>query len=322
MKPLPTLILLLISMCFSSVWAEPEVDQNAHGGAPTSSLQQKTWIHGSTDCESNNDPAIEVYRYTDSSFIFRQNKCLSFEAPFMYLLTGEKQALLLDSGATEGALEFPIYDTVKPLLDGQPGTPGKQLLVIHSHGHSDHYAGDSQFEGKPNVTVISPHEEAVRVYFNFANWPEGEAIIDLGGRTLSIMPAPGHQEEAIAVYDPETRWLLTGDTLYPGYVYVKNWDEYRNSIARLTAFSQSHQVDAILGTHIEMTSRPGEYYPIGTVYQPDEAPLNLRIENLFELQAELQKSKRSKKIVFDEFIVAPMNLLQRTLSNAARLITR
>ena len=79
--------------------------------ALTSTLHEKRWNHGSSDCKSNTDPAIEVFRYDQSSFILRQNKCLSFEAPFLYVLLGNEKALVLDTGATKSALDFPLYET-------------------------------------------------------------------------------------------------------------------------------------------------------------------------------------------------------------------
>ena len=59
-----------------------------------------------------------------------------------------------------------------------------------------------------------------------------------------------------------TKWLLTGDTFYPGYLYVKDWNEYKNSIARLVSFSNTHEIDAILGAHVEMKNKAGEYYEL------------------------------------------------------------
>ena len=61
----------------------------------------KHWNHGSDNCSMNTDPAIEVHSYSPTSFILRQNKCLSYEAPFMYVFIGDDRALLIDTGATE-----------------------------------------------------------------------------------------------------------------------------------------------------------------------------------------------------------------------------
>lgn len=313
-------VLLLMSPCcgFTQV-----IDPSVGSKDLVSPLDQKKWIHGSADCKLNADLAIEVFRFDHSSYILRQNKCLSFEAPFIYVLFGTEKVLVLDTGATESALDFPLYKTVRSLIveqAEQDGETGKELLVIHSHSHSDHYAGDSQFEGKPNVTLVAPNGVAVAQFFAFSEWPVSEVNIELGGRRLTIIPTPGHQEEAITVYDPQTKWLLTGDTFYPGYIYVKDWNDYKKSIDRLVSFSKIHEVSSLLGAHIEMTGTPGEYYPIGTIYQPNEAVLVLKPEHLVALDSALKKSDEPKKIVLNEFIVAPMNFFQKTISNIARWI--
>jgi glyoxylase-like metal-dependent hydrolase (beta-lactamase superfamily II) len=286
-------------------------------------LREKKWIHGSADCSSNADPAIEVHRYDQSSYVLRQNKCLSFEAPFVYVLIGDERVLVLDTGATESPLDFPLYETVRSLVNEQSEQDRqaeKELLVVHSHSHSDHYSGDSQFEGKPNVTIVEPNFSAMTEFFAFSEWPNGEATLELGGRKITIIPTPGHQEEAISVYDAHTQWLLTGDSLYPGYIYVKDWDEYQKSIARLVSFYETHEISAVLGAHVEMTDKAGEFYPIGTIYQPNEAPLTLAPESLVSLSSALEKSGKAQEIVTTGFIVVPMNAFQRTISNIARWI--
>ena len=314
--------LLLISA--NQIYAETEGSSNNLKEQPANSataLQEKKWIHGSADCNSNTDPAIEVFRYDRLSYILRQNKCLSFEAPFIYVLIGDEKVLVLDTGAPERAENFPLYDTVLSLLEehsGEDGKTAREILVIHSHSHRDHYSGDSQFDGKPNVTVIIPNYAAVIQFFAIDNWPDGEANLQLGGREVTVIPTPGHQEESVSVYDPHTHWLLTGDTFYPGYIYVKDWEEYKRSIARLVSFSETREISAVLGAHIEMTEEAGEYYPIGTIYQPNEAPLTLSPENLHSLHSALKKSKKAQEIKKSEFIVVPMNTFQKTLSNIAR----
>ncbi len=319
--------LLIASLLLGSIFSvnadieAATADMSKKTVSPTTALRVKKWIHGSIDCETNEDPAIEVFQYDQSSYILRQNKCLSFEAPFIYVLLGDEKVLVLDTGATKNALEFPLYETVASLFPAQRGRfIEKEMLVVHSHSHSDHRAGDSQFEGKPNVTVVEPNYTAITQFFAFSDWPNGEAIIELGGRRLTIVPTPGHQEEAISIYDPHTEWLLTGDTLYPGYIYVKNWDEYKKSIARLVFLSKEHSISAVLGAHIEMTDNAGEHYPIGTIFQPNEAALTLTPADLVALNSALEKSDKADEIVLDELIIVPMNAFQKAISNVARWI--
>ncbi|MEP4145981.1 MAG: MBL fold metallo-hydrolase [Halioglobus sp.] len=279
-------------------------------------LQDKQWNHGAADCSKDTDPAIEVYAHSATSFILRQNMCLSFEAPFMYLLLGEDSALLVDTGATESPEIFPLYQTVKSLA-GE-----KKLLVMHSHGHSDHRGADTQFEKIEGITVVSSDRQELINALSISDWPEGEGVIRLGGRQLRVIPVPGHQEESLAIYDPQTKWLLTGDTVYPGLIYVKNWQAYRDSIARLTRFVELQEVSMVLGSHIEATHRQGEYYPIGATFQPEEAPLPIGPELLSVINTELQQLPKASEVELARLRIVPMNLMQRSLSDVARWLTQ
>lgn len=291
----------------------------------TAALQQKEWIHGSPDCSSNNDPAIDVFQYDDSSYVLRQNKCLSYEAPFIYVLVGSEKTLVLDTGATENPNEFPIYETIVSLHQKHNISGdylNREILVIHSHSHSDHYGADAQFVGQPNVTVVSPNKTGIDSFFAFKEWPKEETQLELGGRSVSIIPTPGHQEEAIAVYDTQTKWLLTGDTFYPGYIYVKEWQDYKNSIARLVSFTNNFPVSTILGAHIEMMDTAGKFYDVGTVFQPNESSLVLTPEDLVALNTKLQAMSKPQKIILDSVIVDPLPALPKLLSNIARWFTQ
>ena len=302
---IPLLAVLGILSVQAQVWAEPVV-----------ALDQVKWIHGSPDCSKGMDPPIKVFQQNKSTWVLRQNKCLSFEAPFMYLLLGDDRALLLDTGATDNPESFPLLTTVRSLV-GE-----RSLLVLHSHSHGDHRRGDTQFSGQTGVELVAPNAASLRAFLDKADGTGSDRSIELGGREVIVIETPGHQEESITLYDSQTRWLLTGDTVYPGLIYVKDWQAYRESISRLASFAQSHELAAVLGAHIEMTDKAGEYYPVGTVYQPHEAPLPLSPEVLQTLATALAKANGKETVPLDELVVQPMNALQRTLSNVARFLTQ
>lgn len=278
-------------------------------------LTDRRWNHGAIDCSTSEEPAIDVFQYSASSYILRQSKCLSYEAPFIYLLIGEESSLLVDTGATESVEKFPLYSTVTSILESH-STDGKRkpITVLHSHSHSDHRAGDTQFSGSDQVKLVEPNALGLSHFFDFENTDKGEVIIDLGGRTVTVFPIPGHQQESIAIYDSKTQWMLTGDTFYPGYVYVKNWEAYRQSIARMVEFSKHRSVSALLGAHIEMKAESKEYYPIGTLYQPNEASLVLSVNDLTRLNQALVAAEKPQELVFDKFVVAPLSGLQKAIS--------
>ncbi|MFK8050522.1 MAG: MBL fold metallo-hydrolase [Halioglobus sp.] len=289
-------------------------------------LFQMNWNSGSEDCSTNDQPPIEVLAFSSSTYVLRQNKCIHFEAPFIYILFGEHTVLVHDTGATGSSKEFPLYKTVSTLINErrQLGYPKTQtILVTHSHSHRDHTSADLQFRNQPNVTLIEPKKEAILNYFGISNWPNQSATIDLGARELKIIPTPGHQEESISIYDPQTQWMLTGDTFYPGIVYVKNWQTYKSSIKRLVDFSKDYQVSLLMGSHIEMTNRDGVAYPIGATYQPDEAALPLQLEDLYQLHAALEESgEKARSMTFGNLIVTPMNVFQKAIGGVLKWLTQ
>jgi glyoxylase-like metal-dependent hydrolase (beta-lactamase superfamily II) len=283
----------------------------AAGGA-SDALAEKLWNHGSEDCARNRDPAIEVFQFDADTYILRQNKCVHYEAPFIYVLFGKHTVFVQDTGATVESSRFPLYDTVRTLV-ARRNQQAVRILVTHSHSHSDHTAADVQFRGQPGVTLVEPSTKAVREHFGLSRWPEGSAAVDLGDRTLEVFPAPGHQDEGIVVHDPRTGWLLTGDNVYPGRLYVKSWNEYRSSIRRLAELAKSRRISAVLGTHIEI-SRSGKLFDAGSTYQPDEAALALTVEDLLQLDQALQAAGNgARDIAMAKFVVVPIGAFSRML---------
>lgn len=281
---------------------------------PTQAVTAKNWIHGSQNCEESQDPAIDVLAADADTYILRQNKCIHVEAPFIYVFFGQHTVFIQDTGATESATQFPIYATVLRLINERGAANNGDrptILVTHSHGHSDHTAGDDQFRDQANVVLVENQLDAVIEYFDFPNWPIGETVIDLGGRELTLFPIPGHQEASVAVYDTQTQWMLTGDTFYPGRLYVREWDEYKTSIQKLVDFTRKKPVAALMGTHIEMSNTPGEVFDFGLEYQPNEAALPLTVDDLNALNAALiEIGDDPEERIMDKFMIAPVGAVQ------------
>ena len=227
----------------------------------------------------------QVQRIDADTFVIRQSVRTNFEAPFLYLLFGTSRVLLIDSGA--GGLK--IRPTIDRLIAEWPTSHGNRplhLVVAHSHGHGDHHAGDDEFRDRPDTEVVGLAPEAVAAFFHLVDWPNHTARYDLGGRVLDIIPTPGHQPAHIMVYDERTRLLFSGDTLYPGRIYVPvdQFAVFRASTDRLAAFAKDHPIRAVLGAHIEMTSTPGQDYPMKAPAHPSEHGLALAPADIGELQ--------------------------------------
>ncbi|GAA0404706.1 hypothetical protein GCM10009530_66030 [Microbispora corallina] len=265
------------------------------------------WIHGSPSAKHNTDPDIQVHWYDGHTVVLRQNKAVDYEAPFLFLLFGADRAVLVDTGATASPDFFPLRRVVDGLVaEWRARHPREayELLVLHTHGHGDHVAGDGQFADRPDTTVVGADRAAAWAFFGFDEDPDAIAEVDLGGRVLECLATPGHHEAAVTYYDPWTGLLLTGDTVYPGRLYIADWASFTRTIDRLIAFSESRPVTHVLGCHIEMTTRPGVDYPIRTTYQPDEPPLELTTGHLREIRAAIEEiGDRTGRHAYRDFVI-------------------
>ena len=231
------------------------------------------WSEGAKDCDKAKIAPIQVHEYEAQTYILRQSFCSDFEAPLLYLLIGDEEALLIDSGAVPDSAQMPLVETVMGLLPDK-GAGKLPLLVLHTHGHGDHRAADEQFKATPGVKVVPPQVEDLRTALSLPQWPEGIAHIALGGRTVDVIAAPGHQPAHLIFYDDRTALLLTGDFLLPGRLMVDDLDAYRASAQRLVTFVGDRPVSHVLGAHIELDAN-GELFSSGSQHHPNERALAL-----------------------------------------------
>jgi len=276
-------------------------------GAPVAGNLDVHWNHGVRRKGGATEPKIQVHAYDEHTCILRQSKTTSYEAPFLYLLFGNDRAILFDTGATADPEVFPLRETVDRLvagwLDRHP-RENYELVVAHTHGHGDHVAGDPQFADRPATTVVGREPEAVRAFFGFERWPTGTVGFDLGGRVLELIAATGHQKAAVAVHDPWTGILLTGDTVLPGRLYAFDFAAFTDTLDRLAEFAATGKVTHVLGCHIEMTTEPGRDYPLGATYQPHEHALALTTAQLTEARDAARRiGDRKGVFAYDDFII-------------------
>jgi hypothetical protein len=151
------------------------------------------WNEGASNCTPNSEAPLQVHQYNARTFFLRESLCSIFEAPLVYLLIGSTKAVLIATGDVADPKVIPLADTVMHLLPGQ-GPTKHRLLVVHTHRHGDHRAGDGQFAHLSNVQVVGFDLDSVRRYYNFTDWPNGLAQLNLGDRTVDVIPSPGHNE--------------------------------------------------------------------------------------------------------------------------------
>lgn len=271
---------LLVVLCLISTCS------NVRADSPPASLNMH-WSEGAADCAKTAQPPLQVHRYDATTYILRESPCATFEAPFMYLLIGSNRAVLIDTGDVADPTQVPLAQTVMNLLP-VAGDSKLPLLVVHTHGHLDHRRGDSQFQSQPRVQVVPTDLEHVKHYFGLDHWPEGTAQIDLGNRTLDVLPTPGHYPSHLSFYDRNTGLFFSGDFLMPGRLIIDNAQDDLASAQRAADFAKSHPIAAVLGGHIELNAH-GDTFDFGSSYHPDEQALPLSKQDLLDLPSRIAK---------------------------------
>jgi glyoxylase-like metal-dependent hydrolase (beta-lactamase superfamily II) len=168
-----------------------------------------------------------------------------------------------------------------------------------------------QFSDLPDRSVGPIGAAGVAGFFGIERWPSGVATLDLGDRPIDVLPTPGHLDDHVVLFDRTRGLLLSGDTMLPGRLTVRDWGAFRDSVRGLARFAREtaargHPIRQILGAHIEMDTA-GKLYELGTIYQPDEAPLPLSVDDLFALDVALEDAGETpRRITLDRFVVEPM----------------
>lgn len=214
------------------------------------------------------EPWFEVYKIRPGVFAIYEAK--QFEEVISYLILGDKRALLFDTGLGVGKIS-----TVVTRLTPLPVT------IINSHTHFDHVGGNAEFaevwnrdlpftqenmRGQSNAyssdalaaerlcgplpAGVNPASYTIRPWKSTHSLQDGEPI-DLGGRTVEVLFTPGHTPDSLMLLDRKNGLLFTGDTFYPGpiYLFVPETDfaAYTRSVNRLAALEP--QLKLLLPAH-------------------------------------------------------------------------
>jgi glyoxylase-like metal-dependent hydrolase (beta-lactamase superfamily II) len=210
---------------------------------------------------------FDVYAVAPSVYAIHEPR--QSQGAISYLIVGASQALLFDTG-------MGIADLRKVTTELTP----LPVIVLNSHTHHDHVGGNWQFNTVSGMDTDftrhnalgsrdeAQHEIAPGQYcgelptgfdpqtYETRPWKiqqyrhDGDRL-DLGGRTLEILATPGHTPDAICLLDRANGLLFTGDTFYPGTIWLYR-DEtdltaYASSIRRLAALAPELKI--VLGAH-------------------------------------------------------------------------
>jgi len=153
----------------------------------------------------------------------------------LYLILGEKKAMLVDTGMASGNLAGVVS-----------GITDLSVIVVNTHGHCDHICGNYQFE-----TIYAPEKDlklmktfsniSLRIIAILKNLAKGQgpkystikrnnrkpvipfgdgAVFDLGGRTIRAFEIPGHTRGSVLLFDEQNRLLFSGDSIQRGQMWM------------------------------------------------------------------------------------------------------
>ena len=213
------------------------------------------------------DPWFEVYAVTPNVYAIYEPH--QVEEVISFLILGQRRAALFDTGLGIGDIKK-VVTALTPL----------PTVVLNSHTHDDHVGDnwefteilgmDTQFtrtnargsvvDAQGELTPGSicgqlprgfdPKTYATRP-FRITRWMHDGDTIDLGGRVLRVLSTPGHTPDSICLLDEANGLLWTGDSYYPGPIWLKrpetDLDAYERSVARIAALVP--RLHVVLGSH-------------------------------------------------------------------------
>ncbi len=165
----------------------------------------------------------------------------------VFLLCTENGSILIDSATTKEDAENYIIPALRRL--GK-----KPTLALCTHSHGDHAGGMpyvlSHFEG---VKAYAASEKLINER-SFIEVKDGDELLP----GVIAIALPGHSPDSIAIYDSESKTLITGDCVQLGGVGrygtgIWNGEKYYKSL------------DKILSSDAENLIASHEYYPQGSL---------------------------------------------------------
>ena len=186
-----------------------------------------------------------------------------------YVVLGKEKAALIDTGMGIGSIRS-VVEKITEL----------PVIVINTHGHPDHAGGNAEFEPAlinpadldvfDQMTTLEFRRQDVARMPGGSEWaeklqPQGPSpigvpdghIVDLGGRSLELIYAPGHTHGSMFVYDEQTGTVFTGDNVQPMTTALREWnsstvEELYESLLKLA----QKNITRLLSGHRPNDSKP------------------------------------------------------------------
>lgn len=119
--------------------------------------------------------------------------------------------ILHDSESGEAAIiDAPEENAIRAVLERTGWSPS---LLLVTHHHPDHVAGNLALKERYGLTIVGPLAEASKIPGIDRSVSEGDRI-EFAGRTIEVIETPGHTSGHVSYHIPQEKLVFVGDTLF------------------------------------------------------------------------------------------------------------
>ncbi len=187
---------------------------------------------------------------------------------YCYLLEGaDKQCIIIDPGQVKPVELYIQQNGLKP------------VLILNTHHHADHVAGNVELKSLYDISVSGPKAEENQIRGLTKSVTEGD-VIEQSGLSLRVIETPGHTKGHIVFYCEDANALFSGDTVFSlgcGRLLECSPEEMFSSLQKLKTLPP--QTDIYCGH--EYTVSNGDF---ALTVDPDNQDLKTRMSEAKKLR--------------------------------------
>ena len=159
---------------------------------------------------------FELESYSEDITLVKTSTAMEDGHPIMWVISYLVKDVLFDAGCANALEEMEAYATKTNIRE-----------VYVSHAHEDHYGCCSVLE--PRSTIYAP-EEDIDLLLNPPDYGEFFAFVwgqpkpvksvekmpekfTVGDLEFDVIPLPGHWPHMVGFYEPNRKWLFSGDAV-------------------------------------------------------------------------------------------------------------
>lgn len=185
---------------------------------------------------------------------------------YIYILRSGGEVAVVDPGEAAPVIQFLEERGLKP------------TLILNTHHHGDHCAGNAELMRRYGCGLIAPAYERGRIE-GITHPVDAASRLTFGGEDIRVIPTPGHTAGAVCYHFPRSNLCFTGDTLFSmgcGRLFEGTADTMWVSLMKLMALAP----ETLLYCGHEYTLANGAFC---TMMEPDNAAIRQRIKEAEDL---------------------------------------